>query len=195
VNEEPLQLFLERAPAAAAVFDGERRLAASRIESSMTRSDDDASVCARDHTAGVLPETPCEKSEGETATSAASASYRVLVVDDVRDVADSLVMLLQTLGADVRAVYDGEAALAAVVEFRPQLALVDISMPKMDGYETARRIRLLPEGRDIVLAALSGWGQEDDRRRAFAAGFDHHFLKPVDIDALEKLLNSDAIGG
>jgi PAS domain S-box-containing protein len=137
--------------------------------------------------------SPDEKQE-RTPASVATAG-RVLIVDDIPEVADSLVMLLETLGADVRAVHDGEAALAAVVEFRPQLALVDIGMPKMDGYETARRIRLLPEGRDLVLAALSGWGREEDRRRALAAGFNHHFLKPIDIEALEKLLNSGAVGG
>ena len=76
----------------------------------------------------------------------------------------------------------------AVAEFKPHFAFVDIGMPGMDGYETARQIRMLPEGKDIVLVALSGWGRDEDRRRAIEAGFDRHFVKPMEIDALENLL-------
>ncbi len=135
-----------------------------------------------------------ETIEGETTVASVPASHRVLVVDDDRDVGDSLVMLLQLMGTDVRVAYNGEAALAAVAEFKPHLALVDIGMPSMDGYETARRIRLIPEGKDLVLVALSGWGGDNDRRRAMEAGFDHHFVKPMEFDALESLLASPPVG-
>lgn len=99
-------------------------------------------------------------------------------------------MLLQALGCDVRTAYSGVAGLAAVAEFKPQLAFVDIGMPGMDGYETARQIRKLPEGKDLILAVLSGWGRDEDRRCATEAGFDHHFVKPIKFDALENLLRS-----
>ncbi len=128
-------------------------------------------------------------SKGSTAL-APKLLCRILVVDDDRDVADSLVMLLQSMGADVRVAYNGAAALATVAEFKPDLALVDIGMPNMDGYETARRIRLMPEGKNLVLVALSGWGRDEDRQRTTEAGFDHHFVKPMEIGALENLLTS-----
>jgi len=94
---------------------------------------------------------------GRDGRRSATASQRALVVDDDRDVADTLVMLLQHFGVDVRVAYDGGAALAIVAGFKPHLALVDIGMPGMDGYEAARQIRKLPEGRDLRLVALSGW--------------------------------------
>ena len=131
-----------------------------------------------------------DATEDETTVAQAPALPRVLVIDDDRDVADILVMLLQALGWDVRLAHSGVVGLAAVSEFKPQLAFVDLGMPGMDGYETARRIRMLPEGRNLVLTVLSGWGQKDDRRRAIEAGFDHHFVKPIGIDALKKLLAS-----
>ncbi|WP_020652476.1 PAS domain S-box protein [Massilia niastensis] len=113
---------------------------------------------------------------------------RILVVDDNRDAADSLAMLLHGDGAEVRAVYGGEAALAAVAEFHPSTVLLDLGMPGMDGFETARRLRALEGGRALGLVALTGWGQEADRRRTQEAGFDRHLTKPVDIRALEAYL-------
>lgn len=136
-----------------------------------------------------------EAAEDEATNAPADASRRIVVVDDNRDVADILAMLLQALGWDVRIAYSGVAALAAVSEFKPQLAFVDISMAGMDGYETARRMRMLPEGKNLVLAALSGLGRKDDCRRAMEAGFDHHFVKPIGVDALEKLLASLPVSG
>jgi CheY-like chemotaxis protein len=115
-------------------------------------------------------------------------SRRVLVVDDDRDVADSLVLLLRCWGLDVHVAYSGEAALTAVTELRPDLALMDIGMPGMDGCETARRMRKLPEARDLVIAAVSAWGPEDIRRGAAEAQFDHHFVKPIKIEVLEEFL-------
>jgi CheY-like chemotaxis protein len=99
-------------------------------------------------------------------------SRRVLVVDDDHAVADSFAMLLEQLGVSVCVAYEGRAVLSAVCTFKPNLAFVDIGMPGMDGYETARRIRMLAEGQDIFLAALTGSGEEEDRRRSMEAGFD-----------------------
>jgi two-component system, sensor histidine kinase len=115
---------------------------------------------------------------------------RVLVVDDNQDAAASLGMLLKLLGADVRVVNDGLSALEILPSYRPTVVLLDIGMPGMDGYEVARRIRQQPECRDVMLIALTGWGQEEDRRRTSQAGFDHHLLKPADIAALKALFTS-----
>lgn len=113
---------------------------------------------------------------------------RVLVVDDNRDAADSLAALLRLQGHAARIAYDGPAGLAAAAEFAPDVVLLDLGMPGMDGYEVARRIRAAPGLRGVALAALTGWGQPEDRRRTAAAGFDHHLVKPVEPAALEKLL-------
>ena len=114
----------------------------------------------------------------------------MLVVDDSRDAADSLRVLLELLGAEVRVAYDGAAALDACRGYQPEVVLLDIGMPGMDGYEVARRIRQGTGPKDMTLIALTGWGQEKDRRNAKAAGFDHHLVKPVDIDALQGLLRA-----
>ena len=110
------------------------------------------------------------------------------MVDDSRDAADSLGMLLKYLGADAQVVYDGPSALEAIGTYRPALVLLDIGMPGMDGYEVAQRMRANPELRDVLLVAHSGWGQEEDRRRSTEAGFDHHLIKPVEVEALQALL-------
>ena len=98
-------------------------------------------------------------------------------------------MLLRVLGADVSLVHSGRAALQAVESFRPDVVLLDIGMPGMDGYEVARRIRANSLNRGILLIALTGWGQEEDRQRSAAAGFNHHLVKPADIDQLRQLLS------
>jgi PAS domain S-box-containing protein len=118
------------------------------------------------------------------------APRRVLVVDDNRDAADSLAMLLRLLGAEVQIVYSGAEALAVLDEFCPNVVLLDIGMPGMDGHEVARRIRRLPEYRNVLLIAMTGWGQDEDRRRSTEAGFDYHLIKPADVGALETLLVS-----
>lgn len=115
---------------------------------------------------------------------------RVLVVDDNRDSAGSLGRLLTLLGAEVRVAHDGPAALAALEKHRPRAVVLDLGMPGMDGYEVARRIRREPAGADILLIALTGWGQDEDRQRTRAAGFDHHLLKPADLTTLRSLLLS-----
>ena len=113
---------------------------------------------------------------------------RVLVVDDNHDAGDMLGMLLTSLHATVRTVHSGPEALATIDEFDPDAVLLDIGMPFMDGYEVARRIRAR-RGRSVRLIALTGWGQEDDVRRAERAGFDHHLVKPPDLEKLGKLLS------
>jgi len=117
------------------------------------------------------------------------AAHRVLVVDDNPDAADSLAMLLQALGNDVRVAYDGEEALDKALQFSPEIVLLDIGLPKMHGYDVARRIRDA-QGRDVMLVAVTGWGQEDDRRRSREAGFDYHFTKPVDPEDLARLIGA-----
>ena len=113
---------------------------------------------------------------------------RILVVDDNADAADSLGQLLELLGNEVRTAYDGEAGVRAASEFRPAVIVCDIGMPKVSGYDAARRVRAEPWGEGMVLVALTGWGQDDDRRKTTEAGFDHHLVKPVEFAALTKLL-------
>ena len=115
---------------------------------------------------------------------------RILVVDDNRDAATTLAMLLQIFGHDVSVAHDGEAAIEAAARMRPDVALLDIGLPKVSGYEAARRIRAEPWGQDMLLIASTGWGQDDDRRKSKDAGFDHHMVKPVDFNALKALLAS-----
>jgi two-component system CheB/CheR fusion protein len=114
------------------------------------------------------------------------ATLRILIADDNRDAAESLSMLLKLSGHDIRIAHAGGEALAVAHEFRPQIGIVDIGMPDMDGYEVARRIRHEAWGEKILLIAVTGWGQADDKRRALAAGFDRHMTKPVDPEELER---------
>jgi two-component system CheB/CheR fusion protein len=117
----------------------------------------------------------------------AAAPVRVLVADDNRDAADSLQRVLALYGHEVRVAYDGATALRIGQEFRPRVAVLDIAMPGSDGYQVAQAIRR-QQGREVTLVALTGWGQEADRRRAMESGFDHHLVKPVDPNALNALL-------
>jgi two-component system, sensor histidine kinase len=111
-------------------------------------------------------------------------SRRVLVVDDNPDATETLQSLLESLGATVAAADSGREALGLFTTFAPDAVLLDIGMPGMDGYEVARRIRALPSGHSTQLIALTGWGQQDDIRRCMDAGFDHHMVKPLDVDKL-----------
>lgn len=117
------------------------------------------------------------------------ATRRVLLVDDNPDVAHSLARLMEMLGHETRIAFDGLEAVEVAAVFQPHLVLLDIGLPKLDGYDTARRIRAQPWGEQMVLAAVTGWGQEVDRQQAKAAGFDHHLTKPVNIEALQALLD------
>jgi PAS domain S-box-containing protein len=113
---------------------------------------------------------------------------RILVVDDNRDAADGLALMLRVMGHETRTAYDGLESLQAAANFRPDVVLLDIGLPKMNGYEVAQEIRKEPWGKGMALIALTGWGQEDDKRRALDAGFDHHLTKPVEAAVLAKLL-------
>jgi signal transduction histidine kinase len=115
---------------------------------------------------------------------------RILVVDDNADAGEMLGALLTALGATVSTVRSGDAALQALDSFEPEAVLLDIGMPEMDGYEVVRRIRATPRHSDVLLIALSGWGQEQDLQRSRMAGFDHHLVKPLDIDMLRDLLSA-----
>jgi len=112
----------------------------------------------------------------------------ILIVDDNRDSADSLSMLLEITGNKTFLAHDGLEAIEAAEKYRPQVMLLDIGLPKLDGHEVCRRIREQPWGKDIVMIALTGWGQDDDRRKSEEAGFNGHLVKPVDYDQLLELL-------
>jgi CheY-like chemotaxis protein len=115
---------------------------------------------------------------------------RVLVVDDNRDAADTLGVLLQMLGAEVRVIYDGKAALEAFAAFQPAAVFLDLGMPGMNGYEVAQVIRTRPDAHQSVLIALTGWGQDRDRLQTKAAGFNYHLVKPADLSAVQAILAS-----
>jgi CheY-like chemotaxis protein/two-component sensor histidine kinase len=123
-----------------------------------------------------------------TAPASDGSRARILVADDNRDAAQTLAMLLELEGHEVRTAYDGLEALQLAESFRPQIMLLDIGMPHMDGYQTARRIREQPWGHSVLLVALTGWGQDQDRRQASEAGFDRHLVKPVDPCTLHGLI-------
>jgi PAS domain S-box-containing protein len=136
---------------------------------------------------------PAAPPAAASGTAAAVAPARsVLLADDNRDGAEIMAMLLEQSGYRVRLAFDGIEALNVAVTERPQAAILDIGMPGLDGYEVARRIRAESWGREMHLVAVTGWGQDDDKRRALEAGFDHHLTKPIDPDALERLLSQPA---
>ena len=116
----------------------------------------------------------------------------ILIVDDNREAADMLAILLQTVGAKTSVAYSAEEALRVADEFRPSIAILDIGMPAMDGCELAQRLRANPDHADMLLIAVTGWGQARDRARIASAGFDHHLLKPLDIAMLAPLLEQRA---
>ena len=111
-----------------------------------------------------------------------------MVADDNRDAAESLGEILRLMGNEVRIVHDGVQAAEEAAIFRPDVVLLDIGMPRLNGYDAAQRIRKQPWGKAVFLIALTGWGQEEDKRRATEAGFDQHFTKPVNLAVLEQLL-------
>ena len=127
---------------------------------------------------------------GATSSSVKSVRYRVLVVDDNRDAAESLAMLLQIDGHEVHTAIDGAEAIARTAELRPNVIFMDVGMPRMNGLEATRSIRALPFGQHISIVALTGWGQEADRHRTRDAGMDHHLVKPVSSEALQEVLNT-----
>jgi CheY-like chemotaxis protein/two-component sensor histidine kinase len=141
----------------------------------------------------LLERGPAEaqrKEQAEQMPAAGSTPRRVLVVDDSPDAADSLALLLQLKGHQVRVAYDGQSALEQAEADPPDIAFLDLGMPNMDGYELGQRFRKSPRLQRVVLVAVTGWGQEEDRRRTRAAGFDDHLVKPVQPEALHALLSA-----
>lgn len=126
--------------------------------------------------------------DGDAPRAADPARRRVLVVDDNVDAAATLAQLVQLLGHDTAVAFDGLQALEIARTVRPDIVLLDLGMPRLDGIETAKRLRAAPGGAAVYIAAVTGWGQEGDRARTRDAGFDLHLVKPVDIDALTQLL-------
>lgn len=117
-----------------------------------------------------------------------SAPHRVLIVDDNSDAASTLGMLIDMLGYDVATANSGREALALGADFKPQMVFLDLGMPEMDGFTTAAKIREQPWGETAIIVALSGWGQDEDKRKTEAAGFNHHLVKPAELGQLQKLL-------
>ncbi|MED5619967.1 response regulator [Ideonella sp. BN130291] len=118
-----------------------------------------------------------------------AVARRVLVVDDNRDAADTLALLLELMGHEIRTAHDGPQALQAAEQFQPEIVLLDIGLPGMNGYEVCRKLRQQPWGRVATVVALTGWGQAEDQRQASEAGFDRHLIKPVEESVLLKLLS------
>ena len=119
---------------------------------------------------------------------AAGAARRVLVVDDSTDAADSLAMLLQMTGHETHMAHDGLDAIEAVDKHRPEVVLLDIGLPSLNGYEVCRHVRQRPWGKNITLVALTGWEQEKDRSKSREAGFDGHLVKPVEFPSLHQAI-------
>jgi CheY-like chemotaxis protein len=127
-------------------------------------------------------------SEEACGEGAANCPRRILVVDDNRDSAESLARLLQMFNHEAQTAYDGPSALQAVDSFHPDVIVLDIGMPGMDGYEVARRLRLQPRPARLLIIALTGYGTDADRQRCYEAGIDHHLTKPARLEALQALL-------
>ena len=138
----------------------------------------------------LAPATRKVRTVGEDGKQLFTPRRRILVVDDNKDSADSLAMLLTLQGSEVRTAYDGLEAVEAAAAFQPDVILSDIGMPGLDGYQAAQRIREQHHGKRVVLIAMTGWGQEEDKRRSMEAGFDFHLVKPVDLAVLDRLLSS-----
>jgi CheY-like chemotaxis protein len=138
-------------------------------------------VPALDPAAGVV-----EAAGSEPPT--AVARRRVLVVDDNEDSAQSLAMLLQTEGHETFTAHDGVSAIQSAEEHRPDVVLLDVGLPKLSGHEVCRQIRSRPWGRDVLLIAVTGWGQAEDRRKSSEAGFDGHLVKPIRYEAVARML-------
>ena len=126
----------------------------------------------------------------EEAAGPAGPSLRVLVVDDNVDAAESFADLLRAMGHDVKTAHDGPTGLEAATDFRPDVMLLDIGLPGLDGYEVAKRLRRQPVFKSLVLAAMTGYGQESDKDKSKSAGFDHHLVKPADFEKVQKILTT-----
>jgi CheY-like chemotaxis protein len=171
-----------------ALVRGLVELHGGRIEARSAGEDAGSEFIVRLPVIQVPPkESPREPAEAHGRFRFAN-KHRILVVDDNRDTAESLAMILRRLGHEVQTAHDGLEAVHAEAAFRPDVVLLDIGLPKLNGYEAAKVIRRQSSNRRVAIIAVSGWGQEDDRRRALEAGFDHHLTKPIEPAALERLL-------
>jgi CheY-like chemotaxis protein len=129
------------------------------------------------------------KTSASSGATTGVQNLRVLVVDDNRDAADSMAAMIGVLGNDVRAAYSGYEVPALAESFRPELILLDIGMPGMNGYEVCRELRKT-QGKAVHIVALTGYGQESDRSQSEAAGFDEHLVKPITLDSLQRVLGA-----
>jgi CheY-like chemotaxis protein len=134
------------------------------------------------------PAAASRPGRGAHLTAESTKGLRVLVVDDNKAAATMLGLALETLGATVRVAYDGQAAVEAAAEFQPAIVFMDIGMPGLDGHEAARHMRAARAGEDMLLVAVSGWGQVEMRNRSAAAGFDQHLVKPVELAQLRQII-------
>ena len=135
-----------------------------------------------------IESAPLEASGEKVASVGRTRCFRILIIEDNQAGALSMQLLLKQLGHDVEVAYNGLDGLAAAERFKPQVVLCDIGLPGLDGYQIAQQLRQREEGGKTFLSALSGYGQDEDKRRALAAGFDMHFVKPLKIDLLENVL-------
>jgi CheY-like chemotaxis protein len=138
----------------------------------------------------LTPSRVVPRPDAESAPNKATVRRRILVVDDNLDSAESLARVLELSGHETQRAHDGLEAVATAEAFRPEVVLLDIGLPKLNGFDAARRIREQPWGKGMLLVALTGWGQDEDRRRSKEAGFDAHLVKPAKPDALRALLAS-----
>lgn len=132
--------------------------------------------------------TNADVSSSTPPLKSAAQRFRILVVDDNPDAALSLAMMLSIMGHETRTAHDGESAVVTAESFRPEVVLLDIGLPKLNGYEVAQRIRNSPWGAQMFLIAVTGWGQDEDRQRSAEVGLNVHMVKPVEPSALERLL-------
>jgi CheY-like chemotaxis protein len=137
--------------------------------------------------------TAAAAAEPRPAPAALRIRSRALIVDDNRDAATTMAMFVEELGGSAFTAFDGASGLAALETFKPDIVFMDIGMPGLDGYEVCRRIRQIPAMRQVVVVAVTGWGQAQDKQRALEVGFDAHLTKPVDPDALAQLLAGAAV--
>lgn len=138
----------------------------------------------------MLADKPMADVSKPPVTHSATRRFKILVVDDNHDSALSLAMMLSIMGHDTRTAHDGESAVATAETFLPDVVLLDIGLPKLNGYEVAQRIRNTSWGATMYLIAVTGWGQDEDRQRSSEVGLNLHMVKPVEPSALEKLLET-----
>src|SRR5688572_21907796 len=138
----------------------------------------------------MLADNPMADSNPTTAATVTTTPkrFRILVVDDNHDSALSMAMMLSIMGHETRTAHDGESAVTTAESFLPEVVLLDIGLPKLNGYEVAQRIREQPWGTSMFLIAVTGWGQDEDRQRSTEVGLNVHMVKPVEPAALEKIL-------